>query len=80
MSGLAQTTMFEEQGKTAVVVFREKTSLGIIAMRDEPRADAPEAIRQLKAMGITPHHPDRGQPAHGGGDRGKAWAWSTRPT
>ena len=53
-AGLAQTTMFEEQGKTAVVVFREKTSLGIIAMRDEPRADAPEAIRQLKAMGITP--------------------------
>ena len=52
--GLAQTTVFEEQGKTAVVVFREKTSLGIIAMRDEPRADAPEAIRQLKAMGITP--------------------------
>ena len=53
-AGLAQTTVFEEQGKTAVVVFREKTSLGIIAMRDEPRADAPEAIRQLKAMGITP--------------------------
>jgi Cd2+/Zn2+-exporting ATPase len=53
-AGLAQTTVFEEQGKTAVVVFREKTSLGIIAMRDEPRADAPEAVRQLKAMGITP--------------------------
>ena len=53
-AGLAQTTAFEEQGKTAVVVFREKTSLGIIAMRDEPRADAPEAVRQLKAMGITP--------------------------
>lgn len=53
-AGLAQTTVFEKQGKTAVVVFREKTSLGIIAMRDEPRADAPEAVRQLKAMGITP--------------------------
>ena len=53
-AGLAQTTVFEEQGKTAVVVFREKTSLGIITMRDEPRADAPEAVRQLKAMGITP--------------------------
>ncbi|MBV1721826.1 MAG: cadmium-translocating P-type ATPase [Hoeflea sp.] len=53
-AGLAQTIIFEEQGKTAVVVFREKTSLGIIAMRDEPRADAPEAVRQLKAMGITP--------------------------
>ena len=53
-AGLAQTTVFEEQGKTAVVVFREKTPLGVIAMRDEPRADAPEAVRQLKAMGITP--------------------------
>lgn len=53
-AGLAQTTVFEEQGKTAVVVFREKASLGIIAMRDEPRADAPEAVRQLTEMGITP--------------------------
>ncbi|MEM5474442.1 heavy metal translocating P-type ATPase [Hoeflea sp. AS60] len=53
-AGLAHATVFEEEGKTAVVVFREKISLGIIAMRDEPRADAPEAVRQLKAMGITP--------------------------
>ena len=52
--GLAQTSALEEQGKTAVVVFRERTPLGVIAMRDEPRADAPEAVRQLKAMGITP--------------------------
>ncbi|PZR00869.1 MAG: cadmium-translocating P-type ATPase [Cereibacter sphaeroides] len=52
--GLRQATVFEEDGKTAVAVFREKTPLGLIAMRDEPRADATEAVRQLKAMGITP--------------------------
>jgi Cd2+/Zn2+-exporting ATPase len=52
--GLRQATVFEEEGKTAVAVFREKTPLGLIAMRDEPRADATDAVRQLKAMGITP--------------------------
>ena len=45
--------MFEEQGKTAVAVYREGIPLGLIAMRDEPRADAAEAVRQLSAMGIT---------------------------
>ena len=52
--GLRQATGFEDQGKTAVAVFREKMPLGLIAMRDEPRADAKEAVRQLKAMGLTP--------------------------
>jgi Cd2+/Zn2+-exporting ATPase len=53
-SGLSQATAFEEAGKTAVAIYREKTPLGLIAMRDEPRADAFEAVRQLKAMGMTP--------------------------
>jgi Cd2+/Zn2+-exporting ATPase len=48
--GLRQATIFEEDGKTAVAVFREKTPLGLIAMRDEPRADAKDAVRQLTAM------------------------------
>ncbi|MDP5306255.1 heavy metal translocating P-type ATPase [Paracoccus spongiarum] len=52
--GLRQATVFEEEGKTAVAVFREKTPLGLIAMRDEPRKDAAEAVRQLKDMGVTP--------------------------
>jgi Cd2+/Zn2+-exporting ATPase len=52
--GLRQATVFEEDGKTAVAVFRAGAPLGLIAMRDEPRADATEAVRQLKAMGITP--------------------------
>ena len=50
--GLRQATVFEDEGKTAVVVFREKTPLGLIAMRDEPRADAKDAVRQLTAMGL----------------------------
>jgi Cd2+/Zn2+-exporting ATPase len=51
--GLRKATIFEEVGKTAVAVFREKTPLGLIAMRDEPRADAKDAVRQLTAMGVT---------------------------
>ena len=51
--GLRQATVFEDAGKTAVAVFREKTPLGLIAMRDEPRADAKEAVRQLTAMGVS---------------------------
>jgi Cd2+/Zn2+-exporting ATPase len=51
--GLRQATIFEEDGKTAVAVFREKTPLGLIAMRDEPRTDAKDAVRQLTAMGVT---------------------------
>ncbi len=51
--GLRQATTFEEAGKTAVAVFRAKTPLGLIVMRDEPRADAKEAVRQLTAMGVS---------------------------
>ncbi len=51
--GLRQATIFEEDGKTAVAVFREKVPLGLIAMRDEPRNDAQDAVRQLKAMGVS---------------------------
>ena len=51
--GLRRATVFEDAGKTAVAVFREKTPLGLIAMRDEPRADAKEAVRQLTAMGVS---------------------------
>ena len=47
------TEAMEKDGKTVVTVFREGRLLGLIAMRDEPRPDAAEAIRQLKAMGLT---------------------------
>ena len=56
LDGLAlrRATQMEDKGKTVVVVYREKQGLGLIAMRDEPRADTSEAVRQLRAMGITP--------------------------
>ncbi|MFV0474690.1 MAG: heavy metal translocating P-type ATPase [Pikeienuella sp.] len=44
----------EAEGKTVVAVYRAGRPLGLIAMRDEPREDAAEAMRQLKAMGIAP--------------------------
>jgi Cd2+/Zn2+-exporting ATPase len=52
-AGVARAAAMEQDGKTVVVVFREKLALGLIAMRDEPRADAIEGVRQLKAMGVT---------------------------
>ena len=42
----------ESEGKTVVAVYDQTRALGLIAMRDEPRSDAAEAMRQLQAMGI----------------------------
>lgn len=44
----------EGEGKTVVVVSENKHPLGLIALRDEPRADAREGIARLRALGITP--------------------------
>ena len=49
---LREATRLEGEGKTVVVVFREGQALGLVAMRDEPRADAMDAVRQLKDLGI----------------------------
>jgi Cd2+/Zn2+-exporting ATPase len=51
---IARATGLEEEGKTVAVLYEGRTALGLIAMRDEPRADAVEAVKQLRAMGITP--------------------------
>ena len=51
--GIRQAAAMEEDGKTVVVVFRARNALGLIAMRDEPRKDAIEGVRQLKAIGVT---------------------------
>lgn len=51
--GLRQATIFEDEGKTAVAVYRKGVPLGLIAMRDELRPDAAEAVRQLAEMGIS---------------------------
>ncbi|WP_255509586.1 heavy metal translocating P-type ATPase [Oceaniovalibus sp. ACAM 378] len=42
----------EDEGKTVVAVFRSDQLVGLLALRDEPRPDAGDAVRQLKALGI----------------------------
>ncbi len=44
----------ESEGKTVVVVSEDKTPIGLIALRDEPRRDTADGIRQLRALGIQP--------------------------
>jgi len=42
----------QAEGKTVVAVFREDGILGLIALRDEARADAKAAIQRLDDMGV----------------------------
>lgn len=49
-----QIAALEEQGKTVVVVQKEAEALGLIALRDEPRADARAAVAELRGLGLTP--------------------------
>lgn len=50
----AQTeiTRLSEEAKTVIVVGNEKRLLGILAVSDKVRAEAPEAIKTLKKMGV----------------------------
>lgn len=50
---LERAEKLEAEGKTTVVVFCPGRALGLLAMRDEPRADAAEAMRQLKELGVN---------------------------
>ncbi|ADO42164.1 heavy metal translocating P-type ATPase [Ketogulonicigenium vulgare] len=50
---MEQAAALEAEGKTVVTVYRRGAALGLIAMRDEPRADAAAAIARLHAMGIS---------------------------
>lgn len=50
----AQAAALEAEGKTVVLVWREATARGLIALRDEPRPDAADAVRQLRTLGIAP--------------------------
>ncbi|WP_050525337.1 heavy metal translocating P-type ATPase [Pseudorhodobacter aquimaris] len=52
--GLRRATALEEEGKTVAVLYRAREPLALFALRDEPRQDAADAVRQLRAMGITP--------------------------
>ena len=48
-----QIASLEDQGKTVVVLMRGGKALALLALRDEPRADAAEALRQLGEMGVS---------------------------
>ena len=49
---IATIEKLEHEGKTVVVVLTGKRTVGIIALRDEPRADAAAGIARLKRLGI----------------------------
>ncbi|MFZ9288507.1 MAG: heavy metal translocating P-type ATPase [Vulcanococcus sp.] len=42
----------EQAGATVVALAAESTLLGLVAVQDQPRADAPEALAALRAMGF----------------------------
>lgn len=48
----AAVGFFHDEGKTVAVVLRSSTVLGIIAMRDEPRADARDGLERLRRSGV----------------------------
>ncbi|SEL96786.1 Cd2+/Zn2+-exporting ATPase, partial [Roseivivax marinus] len=43
----------EAEGKTVVVVLRDDVPQGLVAMRDEPRTDAADAVAELRNLGIS---------------------------
>ncbi|MBO3842713.1 MAG: copper-translocating P-type ATPase [Candidatus Brockarchaeota archaeon] len=47
-----ELTLFEEQGKTAMILAVDGKVAGIIAAMDTPKEDAGEAIKELKTMGL----------------------------
>ncbi|WP_169961487.1 heavy metal translocating P-type ATPase [Oceaniglobus indicus] len=48
-----RTAALEAEGKTVVIVLRDDVAQGLIALRDEPRADAAEAVAALRSLGIS---------------------------
>jgi len=50
----ARIAALHDEGKTVAVLLAADQLAGIIALRDEPRADAASGVRALKAAGITP--------------------------
>lgn len=42
----------ERDGKTVAIVYRDGAALGVVAMRDEPRAEAKDGIANLRDLGV----------------------------
>ena len=51
---LARAAALEAEGKSVSVVIVNLKPEGLIALRDEPRADAIAGIRDIKSLGVTP--------------------------
>jgi len=49
---LKQVEAFEEQGKTAMVVWQEPQALGVISVADTVREEAPHTLEHLRKMGV----------------------------
>ena len=50
--GADRAEVLEAEGKTVVTILADGTVLGLVALRDEPRADAVAGIAALRAMGV----------------------------
>nr|WP_201860694.1 heavy metal translocating P-type ATPase [Microvirga soli] len=50
----ARIAALQEEGKTVSVLLVNDVPVGLVAVRDEPREDALEGLKALKARGITP--------------------------
>ena len=48
----ADVQRLQEEGKTLVFVGEGERALGMLALRDEPRAEAVEAVRELRHLGV----------------------------
>ncbi|HEY6736287.1 MAG TPA: copper-translocating P-type ATPase [Candidatus Saccharimonadia bacterium] len=50
----AEMSKLEAEGKTVMIVAEARQVLGLIAVQDQPKANAPAVIAELKAMGLEP--------------------------
>jgi len=50
----ARLDALEQQGKTAVVLVRDRTAVAVFAIADAVRPESAEAVAQLKQLGIRP--------------------------
>jgi Cd2+/Zn2+-exporting ATPase len=50
----ARAAALEAEGRTVVAVLEDGALTGLIALRDEPRADAAEGVAALRSLGLTP--------------------------
>ena len=50
---LSEIEALRDQGKTVSVLVSDRTPVGVIAMRDEPREDAVEGLAALRRLGIA---------------------------